>query len=240
MICHLWFLANYLCLQMILSSNAVATQLKTVSCYRMTLISCSTGQDIGCYPLMFQNVRCYTLATLPILAISYALDGIQLELLDNYRDLGIQIDSKLKFHIHTDTVVKKAYRVLGLIRKSFECKDYDVMVKLYKSLVHPIIEYNNVGPFYVSDNQKIERIQRKATRIIPSISHLSYHDRLRHLNLPSLQHRRRRGDLICLYQILKGAYDIDNQLFISSTVTITRGHTKKLFKQHTNSYTPEI
>ena len=123
---------------------------------------------------------------------NYALDGIQLELLDNYRDLGIQIDSKLKFHIHTDTVVKKAYRVLGLIRKSFECKDYDVMVKLYKSLVRPIIEYNNVlwGPFYVSDNQKIERIQRKATRIIPSISHLSYHDRLRHLNLPSLQHRR--------------------------------------------------
>ena len=113
------------------------------------------------------------------------------------------------------------------------------MVKLYKSLVRPIIEYNNVlwGPFYVSDNQKIERIQRKATRIIPSISHLSYHDRLRHLNLPSLQHRRRRGDLICLYQMLKGAYDIDNQLFIPSTVTITRGHTKKLFKQHTNSYT---
>ena len=92
---------------------------------------------------------------------NYALDGIQLELLDNFRDLGIQIDSKLKFHIHTDTVVKKAYRVLGLIRKSFECKDYDVMVKLYKSLVRPIIEYNNVlwGPFYVSDNQKIERIQ---------------------------------------------------------------------------------
>ena len=62
---------------------------------------------------------------------NYALDGIQLELLDNFHDLGMQLDSKLKFHIHTDTAVKKAYRVLGLIRKSFECKDYDVMVKLY-------------------------------------------------------------------------------------------------------------
>ena len=123
---------------------------------------------------------------------NYTLEGIQLEKLDNFRDLGIQIDSKLKFHIHTNTVVRKAYRVLGLICNSFECKDSDVMVKLYKTLVRPIIEYNNVlwGPFYVLDNQKIERIQRKATRIIPSISHLSYHDRLRHLNLPSLQHRR--------------------------------------------------
>ena len=114
------------------------------------------------------------------------------------------------------------------------------MVKLYKTLVRPIIEYNNVlwGPFYVIDNQKIKRIQlRKATRIIPSISHLSYQDRLRHLNLPSLQHRRRRGDLIYLYQILKGAYDIDNQFFTPSTFTTTRGHTKKLFKHHVNWYT---
>ena len=170
---------------------------------------------------------------------NYTLGGNQLENLDNFRDLGIKIDSKLKFHIHTNTVVRKAYRVLGLICKSFECKDSDVMVKLYKTLVRPIIEYNNVlwGPFYVLDNQKIEIIQRKATRIIPSISHLSYHDRLRHLNLQSLQHRRRRGDLIYLYQTLKGAYDIDNQFFTPSTFTTTRGHTKKLFKHHVNSYT---
>lgn len=170
---------------------------------------------------------------------NYALEGIQLELLDNLRDLGIQIDSKLKFHIHTDVVVRKAYRVLGLIRKSFECKDADVMLKLYKTLVRPIIEYNNIlwGPFYSLDNQKIERIQRKATRVIPSIRHLPYHDRLGHLNLPSLQHRRRRGDLIYLYQILRGAYDIDNQLFTRSNSTTTRGHTGKLFKHHVNSFT---
>ena len=92
---------------------------------------------------------------------NYTIAGIQLELLDNIRDLGIQIDSKLKFHIHTDMVVKKAYRILGLICKSFECKDSDVMVKLYKTLVRPIVEYNNViwGPSYTLDNQKLERIQ---------------------------------------------------------------------------------
>jgi len=76
--------------------------------------------------------------------------------------------------------------------------------------------------------------------MIPSISQLSYHNRMKHLNLPSLQYRRRRGDLIHLYQILKGDYDIDNHLFIPSpsntTTTTTRGHTMKLFKQHINSY----
>ena len=87
---------------------------------------------------------------------NYTLAGTQLELLDTIRDLGIQIDSKLKFHTHTDAVVKKPYRTLGLICKSFECKDSDVMAKLYKTLVRPIIEYNNViwGPFYTLDNQK--------------------------------------------------------------------------------------
>ena len=88
----------------------------------------------------------------------YYVAGIQLELLDNIRDLGIQIDSKLKFQIHTDMVVRKAYRILGLICKSFdhECKDSDVMVKLYKTLVRPIVEYNNIiwGLSYTLDNQK--------------------------------------------------------------------------------------
>ena len=112
------------------------------------------------------------------------------------------------------------------------------MIKLYKTLVRPIVEYNNIiwGPSHILDNQKVERIQRRATRIIPSLNHLSYHDRLKHLNLPSLQHRRRRGDLIYLYQILKGVYDIDFQLFTPSTSNITRGHTMKLFKHHMNSY----
>ena len=64
------------------------------------------------------------------------------------RDLGVLMDSKLKFHMYTDSVVNKAYRILGLINKSFECKDPDIVLKLYKSLVCPIVEYANViwGP----------------------------------------------------------------------------------------------
>lgn len=64
-----------------------------------------------------------------------------------------------------DTVVKKAYLVLGLIRKSFECKDSTVMVKLYKILVCPIIECNNYNvlwrTFYVFDNQRSKGFNEK-------------------------------------------------------------------------------
>ena len=86
-----------------------------------------------------------------------------------------------------------------------------------------------MGTSYTVDNQKIERIQRRASRMIPSRSHLPYHNRLKYLNLPSLQYRRRRSNLIYLYQILNGAYDIDFKLFTPSTSTITRGHTIKSF-----------
>ena len=108
---------------------------------------------------------------------NYHLNETQLELLNDFRDLGIQIHSKLKFHKHTDIIVKRAYCVLGLIYKSFECKNADVMTKLYTTLVCPIVEYNNIiwGPSYTLDNQKIERIQWRASRMIPSISHLPHY-----------------------------------------------------------------
>jgi len=95
------------------------------------------------------------------------------------------------------------------------------------------VEYNNIlwGPTYtLYCNQKIEKMH--ATRMIPSITHLSYHDRLQYLNLPSLQHRRRRGGLIYLYQLLQGTYDINNIFFTLFNSTITRGHTKKLVVLH--------
>ena len=125
----------------------------------------------------------------------YTLQEVPLELLDDMRDLGIVIDSKLKFHAHTDSVTNKANRTLGLIYKVFECRDSDIILNLYKSLVRPQLEYNNAiwGPHYITDKQKVEATQRRATRMIPTCSELSYTDRLRYLNLPSLQHRRRRG-----------------------------------------------
>ena len=71
------------------------------------------------------------------------------------------MDSKLKFHIHTDFTANKANHILGLISKVFECKGSDIMLKLHKSLVRPLLEYNNTiwGPYYIMDKHKIATIQ---------------------------------------------------------------------------------
>ena len=53
----------------------------------------------------------------------------------------------------------------------------------------------------------IENLQRRASKQVPGISHLSYKDRVISLSLPSLQYRCYRGDMIELYKLFHHSYD---------------------------------
>jgi len=169
---------------------------------------------------------------------NYFLDGDQILPNNIVRDLGVTMDCLLKFHEHTNLTVAKANRVLGLIRKTFNCKEPDIITKLFKSLVRPILEYGNLiwGPHYVVDQQAIEGVQRRATKLISSICHYPYSERLQILNLPSLCYRRLRGDMIFLYRITHNFTDSSLlDLFQSARATGTRGHNFKFFKPRCNS-----
>jgi len=89
---------------------------------------------------------------------------------------------------------------IAIISKSFECLDINSLPRLYKALVHPVIEYANSiwGPFYIGDQRMLEEVQKCATRIIPSLRDLPYSERLAHLRLPYLYYRR-CGDVILDY-----------------------------------------
>ena len=100
-------------------------------------------------------------------------------------------------------------------------------------MIDALKEYGNViwGPHYILDQRKLEGVQRRATKLVPSLRNESYIDRLTVLNLPSLLYRYRRGDLIFPFKLLNGYFELDySNFFTLSHNTHTRGYSFKLSK----------
>lgn len=112
------------------------------------------------------------------------------------------------------------------------------MKQLFQTMVRPHLEYGNVvwNPLYKKDINLIESVQRRATRLIPGMEGLSYEQRLRHLDMPSLMYRRYRGDAIDVYKHLHSIYKVNStSLLPLSTSQTTRGHSLKLAKRYCNT-----
>ena len=73
----------------------------------------------------------------------YHLGGQELEVIDSEKDLGVMVDDKLKFHVHTAYATKKANQMLGVIKRTYRTRDAVTMTTLYKSMVRPHLEYGN-------------------------------------------------------------------------------------------------
>ena len=154
------------------------------------------------------------------------------------KDLGILFDCNLKFSAHVRTIVAKANSRVGLLRRNFSNLSPPIFLPLYKALIRPLLEYGSVvwSPILKGDQDQIEKVQQRATKLVKTISHLPYSDRLRHLKLDSLKYRRRRADLIQVYRIIYEVDKIDtNDFFTLSENHRTRGHQKKLLKLRANT-----
>ena len=150
------------------------------------------------------------------------------------KDVGVTIDDNLNFEKHMTEKINKANAVLGAIRRSFQYLDNRTFKLLYTSLVRPIIEYANPiwSPYKLKHIDMLENLQRRATKLLPGMRDLTYPERLRKMDLPSLAYRRHRGDLIEVFKIINKKYDpeVCNDFFILAETRMTRGHSKKLCK----------
>ena len=166
---------------------------------------------------------------------AYEMGGKVLKVSEEERDLGVIMHKSAKPSRQCAEAAKKANSTLGMIKRTIVTRDKETILRLYKSLVRPQLEYciQVWNPYLKQDIEKLERVQRRATKLIWGCKSLSYEERLKLCGLTTLERRRNRGDLIEAYKIITGKEAIPWERFFELAPNkTTRGHRYKLFKKN--------
>ena len=167
------------------------------------------------------------------LNVNYKMGDTVLGTTVKEKDLGVTISADMKVSEQCGIAASKGNQILGLIRRNITYKGKKLIIPLYKAIVRPHLEYciQAWRPYRKKDIDTLERIQRRATKMIPELRDLSYEERLKECGLTTLETRRLRGDQIEVFKILNGYEIIDRNMFFSlKKDSRTRGHEVKLVK----------
>lgn len=148
------------------------------------------------------------------------------------KDLGIIVTNNLSASTQCAEAAKKATRILGMVRRQFKNMDKECFILLYKTFIRPHLEYaiQVWSPYKRGDIECLEKVQRRATKLVFALRNCSYEDRLVKLGLTTLEERRRRGDLIEAYKIITGKEKVRIEDFFNfhQSNYELRGHQYKL------------
>ncbi|MCP4473118.1 MAG: hypothetical protein GY821_00795 [Gammaproteobacteria bacterium] len=147
----------------------------------------------------------------------YSVHGTEISSADSVRDLGVTVSSNLRFSDHCNSIAKKAHNRANMIHRTFLTKNPKFLRNLFITYARPILEYASEvwSPHLVKDRNIVESVQRRFTKRIPVMSHLSYQDRLATLELQPLEYRRVVADLVMAYKIIHNKVDIPMDAFFT-------------------------
>lgn len=166
----------------------------------------------------------------------YSLGGKPLGESKMEKDLGVLVDDKLSNSSQCQAAASKANKILACIKRGINSRDKSIILPLYNSLVRPHLEYavQFWAPVHRKDVLELEKVQRRATKLVKGLEDHSYEERLQELNLFSLEKRRLRGDMILMYKCCTGDDPSIGKKLFSSKANKTRGHSLKLEEKRFN------
>lgn len=147
----------------------------------------------------------------------YTIDSYDLEEVKSFVDLGVLLDQKLRFNLHIESIVNKAYSMLGFIKRwSKEFNDPYITKTLFESLVRPILEYSCIvwSPYYNTHIDRIESVQKQF--LLFALRGLGwnqfenlppYENRLKLIDLATLERRRYMLKSMFIIKLLNGQID---------------------------------
>lgn len=148
---------------------------------------------------------------------NYCIDGVQLNRVEQVRDLGVQLDTSMTFVPHITAMITQANRQLGFVSKiARDFSDPYCLKSLFCALVRPILENASViwTPYQLTWILRIERVQKRFIRLalrgLPwrdPVNLPPYSDRCRLLNLDTLEDRRKLAQVTTTAKIINGELD---------------------------------
>ena len=166
--------------------------------------------------------------------VNYEMGGTILSKTVKEKDLGVTMNANMKVSEQCRIAASKGNQVLGMIRRNITYKEKSLIIPLYKAIVRPHLEYRIQAwnPYLRKDVDMLEKIHRRATKLIPELRDLTYEERLNECGLTTLETRRLRGDQIEVFKILNGYENIDSNIFFEiKEIKITRGRNYTLVKK---------
>ena len=161
--------------------------------------------------------------------------------MDSHKDLGIILSEDLSWGKHYKSITARAYKVLGLIRRTFlPSHSTSTMVKLYISLVRSQLFYCTQiwRPHLMKEILSIERVQRRATKYILNDYTSCYKTRLIKLRLLPLMYLFEIQDILFAIKSIKtpsSHFDITNYIVFSSANTRSGASNKLILPHHQNN-----
>lgn len=162
---------------------------------------------------------------------------VNLQVVNEEKDLGIKISNDLKSSRQCSSVIGSATGSMRKLHNTFKHMNTEIFKKVYPSYVRSHLETSVQvwSPHLLGEIDRIEKVQRRATKSVRELRRFPYEERLKKLKLYTLSKRRLRGDLIEVFRIVKGFSALKVEDFFQfARVRDTRGHRFKLYKKGPN------